>query len=182
MKSNDKNTRKAKASVSNHDSVIDFAGFRHNVAIVVINHQNNVLFAKRRGMSAWQFPQGGIHPGESADDAMYRELEEEVGLRPNDVELVGRSRGWLRYRLPHRMRRGGTPQCIGQKQIWYLLRLCSDDTAIRLDQCSPPEFDGWEWVAYWYPLSQIVDFKRDVYAKGLKELLQAYYASSRNSH
>ena len=113
---------------------------------------------------------------------MYRELEEEVGLRPKDVQLVGRSRGWLRYRLPHRMRRGGSPQCIGQKQIWYLLRLCADDTAIRLDQCSPPEFDGWEWVAYWYPLSQIVDFKRDVYAKGLKELLQAYYSSSRNSH
>lgn len=179
MKSNERNTRKAKTAAGSQDSVIDFAGFRHNVAIVVINKQNQVLFAKRRGMSAWQFPQGGIHPGESADEAMYRELKEEVGLKASDVELVGRSRGWLRYRLPHRMRRGGSPQCIGQKQIWYLLRLGSSDEAIRLDGCSPPEFDDWQWVAYWYPLSQIVDFKRDVYAKGLKELLQAYYSTSR---
>lgn len=180
MKSSDNNTRKSKPFTSSQDSVIDFAGFRHNVAIVVINRHDKVLFAKRRGMSAWQFPQGGIHAGETADDAMYRELQEEVGLFPKDVEVIGRSRGWLRYRLPHRMRRGSSPQCIGQKQIWYLLRLQSDDSAIRLDSCSPPEFDGWEWVAYWYPLTQIVDFKRDVYAKGLKELLQAYYAGYRH--
>jgi len=180
VKSKNRHSQKSDKKLQSGDSVIDFAGFRHNVAIVVINKSNSVLFAKRRGMSAWQFPQGGIHPGESADEAMYRELEEEVGLKVSDVELVGRSRGWLRYRLPHRMRRGGSPQCIGQKQIWYLLRLKSQDSAIRLDGCSPPEFDGWDWVSYWYPLTQIVDFKRDVYAKGLKELLQAYYAAGRH--
>ena len=176
MKSKNKDSSKASAQSSSGDSIIDLAGFRQNVAIVVVNKENKVLFAKRRGMAAWQFPQGGIHPGESAEDAMYRELEEEIGLLPKDVELLGRSRGWLRYRLPHRMRRGGSPQCVGQKQIWYLLRLRSQDEAIRLDRCDPPEFDGWAWVTYWYPLSQIVDFKRDVYAKGLKELLQAYFA------
>ena len=180
MKSKNRHSQKQDTKSQSGDSVIDFAGFRHNVAIVVINKDNKVLFAKRRGMSAWQFPQGGIHPGETADAAMYRELEEEIGLRSADVEILGRSRGWLRYRLPHRMRRGGFPQCIGQKQIWYLLRLHSKDAAIRLDQCSPPEFDGWAWVSYWYPLAQIVDFKRDVYAKGLKELLQAFHASGKH--
>ncbi len=157
--------------------MIDFAGFRHNVAVVLINDQNKVFFGKRRGMSAWQFPQGGINSSETTEQAMYRELEEEIGLCATDVELVGRSRGWLRYRLPYRMRRGDSPHCIGQKQIWYLLRLKSADSAICLDRCSPPEFDSWEWVSYWYPLTQIVDFKRDVYVKGLKELLQAYYAA-----
>jgi len=174
VKSKKKQQPKKSVSETTSDSVIDFAGFRHNVAIVVINNAQQVLFAKRRGMEAWQFPQGGIHPGESTDNAMYRELREEIGLTHQDVKIIGRSRGWLRYRLPHRMRRGSSPVCIGQKQIWYLLQLTSSDAAIRLDQCEPPEFDGWAWVSYWYPLTQIVDFKREVYAKGLRELLQAY--------
>jgi len=161
------------------ESQIDLAGFRHNVAIVIINEIGDVFFAKRRKMDAWQFPQGGINAGESAEEAMYRELDEEVGLQKNDVELLGRSRGWLRYRLPHRMRRGGSPQCIGQKQIWFLLKLKSKNAQFDLNKSIPPEFDGWEWVSYWHPLVKIVDFKKEVYAKGLKELLLAWHSSHR---
>tara|TARA_Y100001934_G_scaffold283904_1_gene409735 strand:+ start:49109 stop:49657 length:549 start_codon:yes stop_codon:yes gene_type:complete len=182
VSSNNQDETTLEQSGLTNDSIIDLAGFRQNVAIVVINDDNKVLFAKRRGMSAWQFPQGGIHPGETPEVAMYRELKEEIGLEPEDVELLGRSRGWLRYRLPHRMRRSGSPQCVGQKQIWYLLRLRAEDSAIKLDECAPPEFDSWEWVPYWYPLTHVVDFKRDVYSKGLKELLQAYFASGHRLH
>ena len=81
------------------------------------------------------------------------------------------TRGWLRYRLPKRfIRRGQDPVCIGQKQKWYLLRLVADESAIRLDRNAKPEFDHWQWVSYWYPLGQVVYFKRDVYRRALREL------------
>ena len=158
-------------------SVIDLAGYRHNVAIVLVNQQGQVFLAKRKNMDVWQFPQGGLLHGESSEDAMYRELEEEVGLLPHHVRLIGRTRGWLRYRLPHRMRRSTLPRCIGQKQIWFLLEFNGTAADVHLDNAPNPEFDDWAWVSYWYPLSKIVDFKRDVYAKGLKELLLAWHAS-----
>lgn len=60
--------------------------------------------------------------------------------------------------------------CVGQKQKWYLLRLRGDQGRIRFDRGGKPEFDGWKWVSYWYPISQVIEFKREVYRKALKEL------------
>jgi putative (di)nucleoside polyphosphate hydrolase len=153
-------------------AVIDSDGFRPNVGIMVANNSGQVLWARRvGGQDAWQFPQGGINDGESAEQALYRELEEEIGLGSTDVELLGATRGWLRYRLPKRfVRRGQSPVCIGQKQKWYLLRMCSADSAVRLDRSPKPEFDHWQWVSYWYPLNQVVSFKREVYRRAMKEL------------
>ena len=160
-----------------NQSVIDLAGYRHNVAIVMANPNGQVFLAKRRGMDAWQFPQGGLLHGESSEEAMYRELEEEIGVVPDQVKLIGRTRGWLRYKLPHRLRRSTLPRCIGQKQIWFLLEFQGNDEDIRLDATETQEFDEWQWVSYWYPLEKIIDFKREVYSKGLKELLLAWHAS-----
>ena len=102
-----------------------------------------------------------MHRNESPEQAMYRELEEEVGLRAEAVELLGRTQGWLHYRLPKRfIRHSESPVCIGQKQIWFLLRLTSEDSAVRLDAHDDPEFDHWRWVSYWYPVSAVVDFKQ----------------------
>lgn len=151
--------------------MIDSDGFRPNVGIILANSHGQVLWAKRIGQNAWQFPQGGINEGETPQQAMYRELEEEVGLAPGDVEVVSVTRGWLRYRLPKRMiRHHSKPVCIGQKQKWFLLKLVSSDDAIRIDTTNNPEFDGWRWVSYWYPLGQVVSFKREVYRKAMKEL------------
>jgi putative (di)nucleoside polyphosphate hydrolase len=152
--------------------VIDPDGFRPNVGIVLANDAGQVLWARRvGGGDAWQFPQGGIRSGESAEEALYRELREEVGLAPEAVELLGTTRGWLRYRLPRRfMRKGQSPVCIGQKQKWFLLRMLADDTAVRLDLNEKPEFDHWRWVSYWYPLNQVISFKREVYRRAMKEL------------
>ena len=69
--------------------MIDRDGFRPNVAIVLVNHRNQVFWGKRIKEHAWQFPQGGIKPGESPEQAMYRELEEETGLKPAHVEILG---------------------------------------------------------------------------------------------
>ncbi|QEW05202.1 RNA pyrophosphohydrolase [Nitrincola iocasae] len=151
--------------------MIDAEGFRPNVGIILVNSLGQVLWARRVGQDAWQFPQGGIQQDESPEQAMYRELEEEIGLLSTDVELLAVTRGWLKYRLPRRMiRRHSLPMCVGQKQKWYLLRMLSHDSAVKIDQTDKPEFDGWQWVSYWYPLGQVVSFKREVYRKAMKEL------------
>jgi putative (di)nucleoside polyphosphate hydrolase len=139
---------------------------------VVANDLGQVLWARRvGGRDAWQFPQGGINRGESPEQALYRELHEEIGLLPEAVEVLGCTRGWLRYRLPKAfVRKGQNPVCIGQKQKWYLLRLVADDTQVRLDRNEKPEFDHWQWVSYWYPLNQVIEFKREVYRRAMKEL------------
>ena len=150
--------------------MIDSDGFRPNVGIIVANDLGQVLWAKRVGQEAWQFPQGGIKEKESPEDALYRELEEEIGLAPVNVEVIGCTRGWLRYKLPRRLLRQGNSSFIGQKQKWYLLKMLADDEAVSFDRSHTPEFDYWQWVSYWYPLGQVVAFKRDVYRRAMKEL------------
>ncbi len=151
--------------------MIDADGFRPNVGIILCNNAGQVLWARRCGHDAWQFPQGGISENESPEDAMYRELWEEVGLERPDVKIISSTRGWLRYRLPRRfVRHDNSPVCIGQKQKWFLLQMLSDDSSVVLNKTHPPEFDGWRWVSYWYPLNQVVSFKREVYRKALIEL------------
>ena len=151
--------------------MIDRDGFRANVGIIISNDEGRLLWARRVNQSGWQFPQGGIQQAESAEEAMYRELREEVGLEPGEVEILGRTRRWLRYRLPrHYVRRNSHPVCIGQKQRWFLLRLRGDESRVRFDRSETPEFDHWKWVDYWTPLEQVVFFKRKVYQRALSEL------------
>ncbi len=151
--------------------MLDSDGFRSNVGIIICNPSGKLLWTKRIGQNAWQFPQGGIRAGESFEEALYRELQEETGLSEADVSILKRTRGWLRYRLPERLvRRSSSPLCIGQKQKWFLLSLNSDDSRIALSRSVRPEFDDWRWVGYWEPVKRIVDFKRDVYRKALREL------------
>jgi putative (di)nucleoside polyphosphate hydrolase len=156
--------------------VIDNDGFRPNVGIILTNDQGQLLWARRvGGQDAWQFPQGGINERESAEQALYRELHEEIGLYPEDVEILACTRGWLRYRLPDRLvRHNSQPLCVGQKQKWFLLRLRSEDSRICMNNGGRPEFDGWRWVSYWYPLGKVVSFKKDVYRRALKELSQVH--------
>ena len=152
--------------------VIDPDGYRPSVGMVVSNRQRQVVWARRIGRrDAWQFPQGGIHHGETPEDALYRELHEELGLPPESVEILGVTSGWLRYDIPRQfLRRDRKPVCIGQKQRWFLLELLSDDSAIRIDAHSKPEFDRWRWVDYWIPAREVVFFKRVVYRRALGEL------------
>ncbi len=151
--------------------MIDAQGFRLNVGIILTNGTGQVLWARRAGMDAWQFPQGGMRRRETPEEAMYRELREEVGLGPEHVELMGCTRGWLRYRLPKAfLRHDRRPLCIGQKQVWFLLRLTGDERAVRFDLGDKPEFDAWRWIGYWEPLRGVVSFKRSVYEQALSEL------------
>ncbi len=161
--------------------MIDSDGFRPNVGIVLANGDGQVLWAKRIGQEAWQFPQGGILATESPEEALFRELYEEVGLMEQDVQVLGCTRGWLRYRLPKRLvRRETRPVCVGQKQKWFLLKMLAADQAVKIDQSIEPEFDHWRWVSYWYPLGQVVSFKREVYRRAMKELAPSIHKFDSN--
>lgn len=150
---------------------IDSDGFRANVGIILSNDDSKLLLAGRIGSKGWQFPQGGVLTGESPEDAMFRELQEEVGLEARDVEILGSTSDWLRYRLPQKfVRRGREPLCIGQKQRWFMLRLVSGEDRVCLDRSDTPEFDRWRWVEFWRPVNEVIYFKRRVYARALHEL------------
>lgn len=150
--------------------MLDKDGYRPNVGIVLANQRNEVFWGKRINQHAWQFPQGGIKHGETPAQAMYRELEEEIGLLPGHVRILGRTREWLRYQVPEQwVRRDWRGTYRGQKQIWYLLRLLVDESKVKLDTSRRPEFDLWRWVDFWDPLEEVIDFKRKVYEQALTE-------------
>ena len=154
-----------------HLHVIDRDGYRPNVGIILISGTGQVLWAKRIGQQAWQFPQGGIKHGETPEDALFRELHEELGLVREHVEVLGVTKDWLRYKLPSRyIRRRRGRVCIGQKQKWFALRLIAEESKVHFTASETPEFDGWRWVDYWHPLKEVVEFKREVYDRALIEL------------
>jgi len=163
--------------------MIDPDGYRPNVAIVLMNDERQVFWAQRSGNDGWQFPQGGMRTDETPLEAMYRELQEETGLGPGHVELIGSTPGWLKYRLPRRYQRHySKPLCIGQKQVWFLLRFLGDDSAFSLDSCPEPEFCTFKWVDFWYPADNVITFKRAVYRKALtllEPLAESHLAGGR---
>ena len=151
--------------------MLDKNGYRPNVGIILVNRRNEVFWGKRIREHSWQVPQGGIKRGETPEQAMFRELEEEVGLRPEHVKIIGRTRNWLRYDVPDRwVRREWRGHYKGQKQIWFLLRMVGQDCHVSLRASSHPEFDAWRWNEYWVPLESVIEFKREVYQLALTEL------------
>ncbi|RYX97030.1 MAG: RNA pyrophosphohydrolase [Comamonadaceae bacterium] len=151
--------------------MLDRDGFRPNVGIILLNQRSQVFWGKRIRTHSWQFPQGGIDRGENPEQAMFRELHEEVGLMPQHVEVLARTRDWLRYEVPDRfIRRDARGHYKGQKQIWFLLQLVGHDWDLNLRATDHPEFDAWRWNDYWVPLDVVVEFKRGVYEMALTEL------------
>jgi putative (di)nucleoside polyphosphate hydrolase len=161
--------------------VIDTDGYRANVGIILSNRQGQVMWARRLGQDAWQFPQGGIGTGEKPVDAMYRELWEETGLQKKDVDILATTNSWLRYKLPKRLiRKNSRPRCIGQKQIWFLLHLLASEEEFDLAASRKPEFDDWKWVNYWHPTENVVFFKRRVYQCALAQLESCLLTSAKS--
>lgn len=150
--------------------MIDKEGYRENVAIVIINKDRKVLWAKRANENAWQFPQGGVKSNEKIEDAMFRELKEEVGITKDKVKILGKTNDWLYYDVPKNWIRKDNYLYKGQKQIWFLLEFLGGENDIFLKNATKPEFDNWSWIDYWIPNDKVIDFKRDVYSKALKQL------------
>lgn len=158
--------------------IIDADGFRANVGIVLMRRDGDVFLGRRAGGKGWQFPQGGIRTGESLEEALYRELHEEIGLVAEAVELLGHTERWLRYRLPPRyVRRNRHPLCIGQKQRWCLLRLRREVETFDFQSTAAPEFDEWRWADFWEPAREVIYFKRKVYQRALTELAALAFPS-----
>lgn len=163
--------------------MLDREGFRPNVGIVLLNQRNQVFWGKRLRTHSWQFPQGGIKHGETPEQAMYRELHEEVGLTTDHVRILARTRDWLRYEVPDRfIRREARGHYRGQKQIWFLLQLTGRDSDMNLRATNHPEFDAWRWNEYWIPLDVVIDFKREVYQHALTELSRFLPRPAQSSH
>ncbi|MDP2108817.1 MAG: RNA pyrophosphohydrolase [Rhodocyclaceae bacterium] len=158
--------------------MLDREGYRPNVGIILTNQRDEVFWGKRIREHSWQFPQGGIDKGETPEEAMFRELYEEVGLKSEHVRILGRTRDWLRYDVPrHWVRREWRGAYRGQKQIWFLLRLTGRDSDICLRATPKPEFDAWRWCEYWVPLDSVIEFKRVVYEQALTELARLVFHS-----
>lgn len=161
--------------------MIDSEGYRANVGIILCNQADQLFWARRIGEDAWQFPQGGIQIHETPEQALFRELKEEIGLQAEDVQVVGCTQDWIRYQIPKRyLRRHTKPVCIGQKQIWYLLRLVGEEDKVCLNSTKHPEFDHWQWVNYWLPVKEVIPFKRKVYRQALDELAPLLQAVAAN--
>lgn len=151
--------------------MIDTDGYRLNVGIILTNQTGQVFWAKRIGQDAWQFPQGGVKAHEKPQQALFRELREEIGLTAKQVRVLGATKRWLRYQLPsHLIRYHQRPLCIGQKQMWYLLQFLGKENDICFENGEAPEFDEWAWVDYWQPLKEVIYFKKAVYENALEEL------------
>src|ERR1700690_1398388 len=151
--------------------MIDREGYRPNVGIILCNVRNQMFWAKRIRQHAWQFPQGGIQAGETPEAAMYRELNGGIGLSPQHLRFLGRTRNWLCYEVPDSwVRKDCRGIYRGQKQIWFLLRLTGRDCDVSLRATDHPEFDAWRWNEYWIELESVVEFKREVYRRALEEL------------
>ena len=144
-------------------------GYRLNVAMIVLNKDNKVLFCKRRNTENWQFPQGGVDENENIESAMFRELNEEVGLEKDNVEIKAVSQNLIYYDIPKNIRSrvlGG--KFKGQAQKYFLLKLISGDVDLNIE--NTPEFDKHSWVPFWYPLNQVVDFKKEAYRSAFIDL------------
>ena len=137
--------------------------YRLGVGLVLFNAEGLVWAGRRIDQKgdAWQMPQGGIDDGETPEEAVLRELEEEIGT--GKAEIIAESGDWLTYELP--------PELVGvawkgryrgQKQKWFALRFTGQDSDIRIDT-EHPEFAEWRWVEFERLIELIVPFKRELY-------------------
>ena len=136
--------------------------YRPCVGIALFNETGQVWIGNRIGFEgAWQLPQGGIDPGETAEQAARRELGEEIGT--DKAEIIAETPEWLTYDLPdHLIGKAFGGKYRGQKQKWFAMRFTGKEKHIKID-VPHPEFDSWRWTDFGTLPDLIVPFKRPVY-------------------
>jgi len=139
--------------------------YRPNVAMILVSHlypqKKEIFIAQRTDLqNVWQFPQGGIDEGEEVKEALFRELEEEIGT--SDATIIAEYPEWISYDFPPKIAQKMKP-FIGQTQRYFLLRLGAD-AKINI-QTQHPEFDDFKFVGVDEVLGLSASFKQDVYEK-----------------
>jgi putative (di)nucleoside polyphosphate hydrolase len=139
--------------------------YRPNVAAIILSSKYpekcEFFVAKRNDIKdVWQFPQGGIDPNETPQEALKRELLEEIGS--NDIEVLSEYPEWIFYDFPHKAMSDKLYQYDGQKQKYFLVRL-KEEAVIRLDAFDIPEFDRYTFVEYEHIFTKVGYFKRKIY-------------------
>lgn len=144
-------------------------GFRPNVALLLVDSSDRLLICERtKPQGAWQFPQGGVDPGESAEEALLREVQEEIGLPPESY-AIEKSQGGYRYSFPPEARKRKKGNFEGQEQVYFLCRLRDDAPPIDVDQ-KPREFRDHRWIAPEdFQLGWLPDFKMKVHRAVLRD-------------
>ena len=154
-----------------NERVIDREGFRPNVGIVVCNDRDQVLWGAASTAAIPAVPAGWNASQRKPRAGHVPRTRGGGGSALKRWSCSDERRaGFITDCQKRFIRHSENPVCIGQKQIWFLLRLISEDSAVRLDAHDDPEFDHWRWVSYWYPVSAVVDFKQEVYRQALSQL------------
>jgi putative (di)nucleoside polyphosphate hydrolase len=148
--------------------------YRQNVAALVVNPAGSLLICERATIrGAWQFPQGGVDLGETPEQALFREVREEIGFEPRHYEVIGR-RGGYRYLYPHdargkKLRKHGSH---GQEQTYFLCHLKSDAPQVNVNQ-KPREFRAYRWILpQEFDLDWLPVFKRDIYREVMRDFFK----------
>lgn len=145
--------------------------YRPCAGIMLRNTDGNVFVGQRldSAIDAWQMPQGGIDPGESAEQAAIRELAEETGIAAPLIEIVARSAAEHRYDLPPELLGNiWKGKYRGQRQIWFLMNFLGRDDDVNIATATQ-EFRAWQWAAPNRLVDLIVPFKRELYANVIAE-------------
>ena len=153
------------------DAQIAELPYRPCVGLMLLNREGRIFAGQRLDNSAdaWQMPQGGIDDGETAVEAALRELGEETGIDPYEVEVLRESADWHPYDLPRTLiPKLWNGRYRGQTQRWFALRYSGPDSAVNI-ATDEPEFRAWAWMAHDVLVDRIVPFKRDTYARVFEE-------------
>lgn len=164
-------------------SLRETLAYRPNVGIALFNQKGELFMARRKDLPGeiWQFPQGGIDEGETPEEAVWREMQEEIGTQKADI--IAAREEWFLYDLPdHLIGKALGGEFRGQKQKWFLFRFTGMDADIKLDSFEAVEFDAWQWVSPQDILSGTYNlgFKKDVYARLLPSLMDLFHTASRD--
>ncbi len=152
-------------------TTLDALPYRPCVGLMLLNREGKIFAGQRldNQNDAWQMPQGGIDDGETPDQAALREMREETGIHPDQVQVLRESAYWHKYDLPPGLvRRLWNGRYRGQKQRWFALRYLGDDSGVDIDT-HEPEFRAWSWMAHEDLIHKIVPFKRDTYMQVFDE-------------
>jgi len=144
--------------------------YRRCVGMMILNNKNKILVGRRidHPSGYWQMPQGGIDLNENPEEAVWREMMEEIGT--NNAKLIQISDHWLNYDIPkdtlEKLPWGKT--YVGQTQKWFVFRFTGQDSDINVSTDNP-EFSEWKWSKYESLVKNIVPFKREIYKRIINE-------------